>query len=502
MFLSLHELLDKTYDFLVLYVSFRSKAQCDALALWVAHTYVFETFPQSPLIFIKSPEKRCGKTRLLEVLSLLVANPWPVVNPSEAVIFRKIEKHKPTVLLDEIDTIFKDKHRSYEALRALLNAGNRKGVRVPRCQSEGKNIKLVEFSIFCPKALAGIGDPPGAASTIVDRSITIELSRKKANDRVEKFRQKKAEKEAKPLQEGFEKWAKVSNLNSLNPEMPDGLDDRAEDNWEPLLVIADTAGGDWPERARSAAVELSANRKVDDTTLGVHLLKDMKEIFEEQEGRLKTEEIIEKLKIIEESPWGDLNKGKPVSAHRLAKLLKPYGIYPRMIRFSEGVSRGYLKADFEDAWERYVPETDPKCNTATIAGQTANSKCNINDFQNSKNDTLNSDVTLLRFQNVTGEEKIEKEGGEIASNKDIEATIQGLIKSLEGGASYACAYCHEIGRTIRVAKDNHPQKSSLKHPFFTFSELKKLKNMDGETLKATLLSSGDQPNSRRRLSDM
>ncbi|MEZ5077146.1 MAG: hypothetical protein R2725_06875 [Solirubrobacterales bacterium] len=129
------------------------------VALWIIHTYCLDAFEQTPYLLITSPEKQCGKSRLLEVLELFVAKPWMAVLPSEAVAYRKIDLDQPTLLLDEIDTIFNSKSADrYESLRAILNSGHRRGITVPRCLGTGTEFQ--EFSVFCPKVIAGIGSIP------------------------------------------------------------------------------------------------------------------------------------------------------------------------------------------------------------------------------------------------------------------------------------------------------------------------------------------------------
>ena len=156
-----------------------SDEQATACALWVLHTYALDAADITPYLAITSAEKQCGKTVLLDVLDAVVHKPWRAVRPSEAVLFRKIERDRPTLLLDEVDAIWGPKARSEdEGLRALLNAGFRRhGSTVPRCV--GPSLKLRDFSTYCPKALAAIGDLP---DTVADRSIPIRMERKRRGD--------------------------------------------------------------------------------------------------------------------------------------------------------------------------------------------------------------------------------------------------------------------------------------------------------------------------------
>jgi hypothetical protein len=349
----LGRLLNRIDQFIRLYVVLRSSAQAHAIVLWVAFTWIFEQFDTVPYLSITSPEKRSGKSRLLDLLELLVARPWRAVLPSEAVVFRKIEKDAPTLLLDEIDAIYGPKAREHEGLRALLNAGHRRGSKVPRCV--GPRHDVVDFDVFGPKALAGIGELP---DTVADRSIPVRLSRRKRTEVVKRFRFKEAEDGAIPLREGLEAWAASVDLLGARPEVPEALNDRAADGWEPLVAIADAAGGDWPERAREAALTLHGAEDEGAATIGVRLLADLKLAFTEpgSPDALFTAAIVAALRPLEDAPWGDLDgKGKLLDARGLANLLRPYGVRPRPVRVGAATGKGYKRKDFEDAWSRYVP---------------------------------------------------------------------------------------------------------------------------------------------------
>jgi hypothetical protein len=104
-----------------------SEAQQSAIALWVAHSYVNEAADTTPYLWITSAEQRSGKSRLLEVVELLVWKPLPTANISDAALYRAIAKMQPTPLFDEVDAIFSAKARDREDLRGLLNAGYRRG---------------------------------------------------------------------------------------------------------------------------------------------------------------------------------------------------------------------------------------------------------------------------------------------------------------------------------------------------------------------------------------
>jgi Protein of unknown function (DUF3631) len=366
------ELLLDLVTFLRRYVVM-SEPQGVAVALWIVHTHALDAAEQSPLLAITSAEKQSGKTRLLDVLELLVAKPWRVITPSEAVVFRKIDADTPTLLLDEVDAIFGPKANSnMEGLRALLNAGNRPRTMVPRCVGPSQQLK--SFRVFCPKALAGIRDLP---DTVADRAIPIRLKRRAPSEAIHKFRQRDADDVGHPLYESVRSWAEhhAPALTEMRPSPPDGLSDRAEDAWEPLLAIADRVGADWPQRARAAAVALSGLEARDDESAGVRLLSDIRAIFAAKgTDRISSASLAAELHELEESPWSEWY-GKAITQHGVAKLLKHFEIRPRTVRFDdETTAKGYRLDQFEDAFPRYLPEKNVTTSQPSAdAGLRANS---------------------------------------------------------------------------------------------------------------------------------
>ena len=377
--------------------------QADALALWTFHTHALEASDVSPYVHISSAEKRSGKSRLLEVLSLLVRSPLPSANISDAALFRAIESRAPTLLFDEIDSIFGPKARDREDLRGLLNAGYRRGTPALR-MGGAKMTDLLEFETFCPKALAGIGKVP---DTIADRAITIVLKRRKTSERIERFRRRDAEEGSEPLYQSLEALASyhAPELTEARPQLPDTLGDRAADSWEPLLAIAELAGEQWRERGRVAAFDLSSDENAQEDTLAVRLLGDIRASFAANGDRQATTELLQKLKADDEAPWADWH-GTGLSAKRLADLLRPYGIKSRTIRLEDGTTaKGYLLEQFEDAFERYLPPVQgsskrhnvtTRMNTAIepISETSHDSPCDAS--ENGANPHEQSDVTLCR----------------------------------------------------------------------------------------------------------
>lgn len=246
------ELLDAVRDFIGRYVLLPGEAESTVIALWVLHTWALDAADATPYIAVTSATPRCGKTRLIETLRLLVRKAWHASSISEAALFRRVEAEHPTLLLDEVDAIFGAGPR--EPLRAVLNAGNRRGSTVTR--AEGKGYR--EFPIYCAKLLAGI-DNGTLPDTVRDRSIEIRM-RRRDDEPVQRLRARPAEREADPLVFSLEMWALavIPLLERIEPDLPAALSDRASDACEPLLQIADLAGADHASRARRAVEALCA----------------------------------------------------------------------------------------------------------------------------------------------------------------------------------------------------------------------------------------------------
>src|SRR6476469_4202903 len=195
-----------------------------AHTLWTAHTHLMEAWDSTPRIAFLSPEPGSGKTRALEVTELLVPNPVEAVNVSPAYLFRKVasEDGAPTLLFDEIDTVFGPKAKDNEEIRGMLNAGHRKGATAGRCVLRGKIVETEELPAYCAVALAGLDDLP---DTIMTRSIIVRMRRRAPDEHVEPWRLRVNGGEAKRLRDRIASWA-ASCAERLTgddfwPDMPD-----------------------------------------------------------------------------------------------------------------------------------------------------------------------------------------------------------------------------------------------------------------------------------------
>lgn len=346
-------LLDEVYDFLGRFVAYPSEAAHVAHVLWIAHTHMMAAWESTPRIAFLSPEPGSGKTRALEISELLVPRPVEAVNVTPAYLFRKVADAAgaPTILFDEIDTIFGPKAKDNEEIRGLLNAGHRRGAVAGRCVVRGKIVETEEIPAYCAVALAGLGDLP---DTILSRSVIIRMRRRAPDEHVEPYRRRVHKPDGDLIYNRLAGWAEftVTDISDTWPDMPDGIKDRDADVWEPLLAVADAAGGDWPERARVAAVSLVSASKAGTPSLGIRLLSDLKTVFGFSDA-ISTKTIIETLTAIPEAPWGDL-RGKPISDTGLADRLRGYGVKSRQIRIGDWSGKGYRREDLHDAWQRYL----------------------------------------------------------------------------------------------------------------------------------------------------
>lgn len=350
--------LNAVYAYTRRFVSL-SESQARVVALWVVHTHAFSCTDATPYLAITSAEKQSGKTRLLEVSEPLVANPWLTGRVSAAVLIRKVDAEHPTLLLDESDAAFGGEKEYAETLRGVLNTGHRSSGRTSCCVGQGANISYKDFSTFCPKAIAGIGKLP---DTVADRAIPIRLKRAVPGERIERFRPRDVATEARSLREQIETWCASlgEKLKDVRPELPEALSDRQQDGAEPLLAIADVAGGGWPDAARLALIELCSEAQASDDSVGRLLLADIRRIFEvEGVDRLSSAELVYKLTEIETSPWAEWMRGRPLTAAKLARLLKPFPISPECIRIDDQTLRGYVLDQFQDTFRRYLRAESP-----------------------------------------------------------------------------------------------------------------------------------------------
>ncbi|MBV9014011.1 MAG: DUF3631 domain-containing protein [Pseudonocardiales bacterium] len=347
-------LLDAVRAALIRYVVLPTPQAADAVTLWIAATHAQPAWAHAPRLVVRGPEKRCGKSRLLDIVEALCRDPFITVNSSPAAVYRSISDDPPTMLVDEADTIFGPKADGNEDLRGLLNAGHQRNRPAKRYDAATNRVESIPT--FAMAALAGIGAMP---DTIEDRAIVIRMRRRAPNETVAPYRHRRDRPPLRQLAQQLSVWLRTElrSLERAEPDMP--VEDRAADTWEPLVAVADHAGASWPDRARAAVLVLTAEATdTGEVSTRIRLLTDCRMAFGEHDA-LPTTVLLERLKSDPEAPWADYGP-TGLTAMKLGVLLRDYSIRSTTIRFPHlGQAKGYQRADFADAWTRYCPPPDP-----------------------------------------------------------------------------------------------------------------------------------------------
>jgi hypothetical protein len=383
-------ILDELHDTLVSYIAFPSDEAADAVTVWTAATHAQGAWEHATRLVAKSPHKRCGKTRLLEIVSEISHAALRTTNISPAALVRSInESDPPTLILDEGDAVFAkrrgERSEGAEDLRGILNAGHSRGWPYLRWNQQAQ--RLDSCPTFAMAAIAAIGDLP---DTIEDRAVVIVMQRRAPGETVAPFRRRSIAP-LHELRDRLHEWvASVrDDLAKAEPQMP--VEDRTADTWEPLVAIADAARGDWPERIRKACKVLTASGEEGDAdSAGERLLADTKAVFSDDESELRSADLLERLHALDGAPWGDWY-GRPLTAHQLARMLRLYGIKPKTKRDGKTTPRMYVRAEFVSAWSRYLPTTQ-------------NDQNNQNDEPDASESEPEGDVSIADRQSETPSE--------------------------------------------------------------------------------------------------
>jgi hypothetical protein len=346
-------LLGELHAALTRYVVLPSPQAADAVTLWVAATHAQPAWEHAPRLAVVSPLKRCGKSRLLDVVAETCYRPLITVNATIAAVVRSLGEDPPTLLVDEADTLWGTKKQAdaNEDLRGLLNAGHQRNR--PMLRWDVTTRTLEQLGTFAMAMLAAIGDLP---DTIMDRAVVVRMRRRGPSEHVDPYRTRRDAPPLNQLRDRLTGWARahLRDLHDAQPSMP--LEDRAADTWEPLIAIADLAQGDWPARARAAAATMTAAeaQHEEDTSASVRLLGDLREAFGDAEALYSTT-MLDRLHKLDDAPWADWY-GRPLSTRDLAKLLRPYDVRAKNVREQGGEPRkGYTRQDLHEPWTRYLP---------------------------------------------------------------------------------------------------------------------------------------------------
>ncbi len=345
------ELLGELHGALTRYVVLPSPEAADAVVLWIAATHAVQAWNCAPRLDITSPVKRCGKSRLLDIIEATCHDPLLTVNISPAALVRSIGDDPPTLLLDEADTVFGPKAaENNEDLRGILNAGHSRNRPYIRWDVATRGTE--HCPTFAMAGLAGIGALP---DTITDRAVVVPMRRRAPGEVVDRYRDRRDGAPLRELGARLGTWirAHLDELRDAEPDMP--VEDRAADTWEPLIAIGDLAGGDWPARARKAAIVLTAEDDTD-TSLGARLLADLRDVFGDADA-MHGETMLNALHKISEAPWGDYF-GRPMNHRDMAKLLKPYGVKSVDVKIDGTNRKGYRRDHLHETWIRYLPPPD------------------------------------------------------------------------------------------------------------------------------------------------
>jgi len=329
----------------------------EALALWIVFTYALEAFDVAPILALCSPLKRCGKTTTEDLTAALAKRPLAAANISVAALYRTVERFSPTLIVDEADTFL----LSNLALRGLINSGHTRATAFV-IRTAGHEPRL--FSTWGARMIALIGRLP---ATLEDRAIVLPMRRRAPGEPVDRIRRARLLRHLDPLRRRVVRWVTdhLAALRAADPAVPEALDDRQADNWRPLFAIADAAGGAWAARARTAARTLSGVVVEADTAPPVQLLADLRDLFATTSAAtLATATILRHVAALTDRPWADGAPGHPMTPRHLAKLLEGFGIKAKQIRQGTATRKGYRRADFTDAFRRYLPPDPKHPNTA------------------------------------------------------------------------------------------------------------------------------------------
>lgn len=328
------------------------------LSLWTIGTYLSHIFDCYPYVILTSPTKRCGKSRIMETVELVCANPLRFTSASAAALFR-IMPSRPTLLIDEAE-IFKNAKNVSENIQAvlqILNAGHRCGSFVLRCVGNGKDQHPEKFPTYGPKMFAAIGKFP---DTLADRSIIVAVQRKGRDQKVQRFLFRQATEAYELLKTHIAEWAKANSsdiydyyVEPSTPKQLDALSDRDSDMWTCLLAICAIAAPDRVDDFKKSATTLCNGKEGEDLNeTPMRLLTDIRTVFAKiTDANIYTESLLSHLKELTESPWAEWE----LTPRALAKWLRPFGISPTTVKVNSVAGKGYRLADFDDSFLRYLP---------------------------------------------------------------------------------------------------------------------------------------------------
>ena len=325
------------------------------LSIWAAGTHAIDCFGTTAYLHVTSTEPSSGKTRVLELLELLVRAPMRGSNLSLAVLYRAIDQRHPTLLLDEIDNLLGDRATRADLI-GVLNDGYRRGGRVYR-MGGADNSTLLEFRPFCAKVFAGLKPLPTDA--LRSRCLRIEVKPRKQTEPGAGFIFEDEEPRGHRLRDRLaDQFGDVAaDVQGKRPPRLDGVSDRIWECVRPLVILAELAGGEWPEKVGEAITSVVKGAAEGALSAGVRLLADCRQVFDQTgKSEIAKLELLDALVALEGAPYAEWER---FTTNRLTRTLKKYSIRGDTTVHDEfGKShRGWRRHDFQDAWERWLPPT-------------------------------------------------------------------------------------------------------------------------------------------------
>lgn len=340
------------------FVAMRSQDAVIA-AMYVLLTYVFELFEVCPKCIITAPTEAAGKSRLATVMGCMCNRPETSVRISAAAMIRIVDQERPTLVIAEADAWMKqsDDHR------AVINASHERSEAVVKILvPDGQGgWEPQQFIVFSPQIISGIGD---LHRTMMTRSFVIRMRPRLVTEKIDKLRQQQ-KAELRAVQAKGLRWAQgVGRLlkGYTPPQMPEGFEDRQEDNAEPILAIAELAGPEFAKKIRKAIkMHYTREQAIGRTDQPRELLIDIVRHFretgqDELKGFLPANKLLAQLVSLEERPWGELSRGQPMTRHKMASLLQPFQITTTPKKVGRKTTRVIKWSAVKLAAERYVPD--------------------------------------------------------------------------------------------------------------------------------------------------
>ena len=367
--------LDRVDHFIRRFLILPNESDYTIVSLWIAHTYFTHKIKTTPRLAIISPEYGCGKSRVLEVLESLTFKGEKLDHHTRSYLMRTVDlireefSRSPTLLIDEIDSVFRKNSEEGEATRAFANTGYRATGFYGITEGDSKKTPT-KFKTFAPMALAGKGEV--LPESVMTRAVIIRLQRRMGNEYIEDFLTDLVAFEAEELRDELLNWSDycAQDISTLNPDLP--VRDRDREVWLPLFIVAHLADEEWIKRAEIALANIQEAKSDNTLPRERELLSDLWKIFQRQDkDKIKSAAIILGLIEMPDSEWDTYNFGKPINERALAKKLRTYGIKPAQIRFENGQgAKGYYRSEVESAVKRYLEPSIPAISETTETPET------------------------------------------------------------------------------------------------------------------------------------